>query len=105
MPVGEEPSGLGAADLFKQYAREKEARKQAAIDNGEPPPTPEEEEEHAAAAEEEVVAILSAGAQDKWDELDSDGSGELSGREIDKLAEWVFYSFRPIRKSSLEMLV
>jgi len=91
----EEPSGLGAADLFKQYAREKEERKQTALENGDPPPTVEQEEEHAAAAEEEVVTILSESAQIKWDELDADGSGELSGSEIDHLAEWVFYSFRP----------
>jgi len=43
----------------------------------------------------EAVAILSEEAQVKWDELDADGSGELSGVEVDHLAEWVWYSFHP----------
>ena len=41
------------------------------------------------------VYVLGEMAQKKWDELDSDESGELEGEEVMEMAAWVWKSFRP----------
>ena len=46
--------------------------------------------------EEKVhVFAMSARAQKKWDELDTDHNDKLDGDEVFALAQWVYSSFRP----------
>ena len=44
------------------------------------------------------VVVMSARAQKKFDQLDLDSNGYLDGKEIDRLAEWVWSSFHPDKK-------
>ena len=46
----------------------------------------------------EEVAVLTARAEKKWNQLDVDGSGELDGEEVLALAEWVWCSFHPANR-------
>ena len=61
--VVEENPTLSGPELFKQYAKDREARAHL-------PPAVQEEENQADM--EEAVAVLSGKAQEKWDELDAD---------------------------------
>jgi len=61
-----------------------------------PEPEPEPEAEPMLTkSEESKVKVRSSKAQDKFEELDVDGSGQLEDRELFSLAEWVWKSFRP----------